>query len=67
MAFPPLDGDNAKSADEVSSVATLHEARHLIEVGEVHEARRLLGRVQEQADDAGTREEARDLLDRHQP
>ncbi|MDR5867012.1 FimV/HubP family polar landmark protein [Halomonas koreensis] len=67
VAFPPLGGDNADSDDAASSAATLTEARHLIEVGEVREARRLLERFLEEAADPGAREEARDLLDRYQP
>ncbi|ATJ83106.1 FimV/HubP family polar landmark protein [Halomonas beimenensis] len=67
VAFPPLGGDNTGSADEASSAPTLNEARHLIELGEVREARLLLERLLEEADDTGVREEARDLLDRHQP
>ncbi len=67
VAFPPLDEDNGGSDDAASATATLNEARHLIEVGEVREARVMLERFLEASDDAAARQEARDLLDRHQP
>lgn len=67
MAFPPLPGDNDGSDDAAPATAILDEARHLIEVGEVREARVMLERFLEASDDAAARQEARDLLDRHQP
>ncbi|MBB3229606.1 type IV pilus assembly protein FimV [Halomonas stenophila] len=67
VAFPPLGGDNGASSGAASSPATLAEARHLIDLGEVSEARILLERLLEESHDAGAREEARELLDRHQP
>ncbi|RTR05383.1 FimV/HubP family polar landmark protein [Halomonas nitroreducens] len=67
VAFPPLGGDNGASAGAASSTATLGEARHLIDLGEEREARILLERLLEESHDAGAREEARELLDRHQP
>ncbi|UYG06200.1 FimV/HubP family polar landmark protein [Halomonas sp. M4R1S46] len=67
VAFPPLGGDNGASSGAASSTATLGEARHLLDLGEVREARILLERLLEASHDAGAREEARELLDRHQP
>ncbi|MFG6178975.1 FimV family protein [Halomonas sp. THAF12] len=67
VAFPSLDGDNVDSADEAASGVTLAEARHLLEVGEVREARVLLERLLEASGDTVARLEARDLLDRYQP
>ncbi|QFT84764.1 hypothetical protein FIU88_07220 [Halomonas sp. THAF12] len=67
VAFPPLPGDNDGSDDAAPATAILDEARHLIEVGEVREARVMLERFLEASDDAAARQEARDLLDRHQP
>ncbi|MBB3140548.1 type IV pilus assembly protein FimV [Halomonas organivorans] len=67
VAFPSLDGDNVGSADEAAPGATLAEARHLLEVGEVREARVLLERLLEASGDTVARLEARDLLDRYQP
>ncbi|MDN3554791.1 FimV/HubP family polar landmark protein [Halomonas maura] len=67
VAFPPLGGDNGASSGAAPSTATLGEARQLIDLGEVSEARLLLERLLEESQDAGAREEARELLDRHQP
>lgn len=67
VAFPPLPGDNDGPDDAAPAIATLDEARHLFEVGEVREARVMLERFLEASNDAAARQEARDLLDRHQP
>ncbi|MCK2183404.1 FimV/HubP family polar landmark protein [Halomonas getboli] len=67
VAFPPLPGDNDAPDDAAPAADPLDEARHLIEVGEVREARVMLERFLEASDDAAARQEARDLLDRHQP
>ncbi|MFG6136821.1 FimV/HubP family polar landmark protein [Halomonas sp. B23F22_10] len=67
VAFPPLPEDNDGPDDAAPATAILDEARHLIEVGEAREARVMLERFLEASDDAAARQEARDLLDRHQP
>ncbi|MFY0990414.1 FimV/HubP family polar landmark protein [Halomonas sp. C05BenzN] len=65
VAFPPLDRDNEWLSAGASSSPKLAEARRLLEAGEIDQARPLLRRLADASDDPVAREEARELITRH--
>jgi pilus assembly protein FimV len=62
VAFPPLDGDNGPARNEPAQHDGLAEARRLLERGDMAQARALLQRLLDEAEEPHLRDEARELI-----